>query len=113
MSLTKTEKRLLVDMFKSAEGLFIFTLYKRFNLSPKELFIAIESLKKEGLINSENERLNITKLGIEFIVTNGLKPKGSSKKFVSIPLEFLGPKIGINEFYIPKWHIESNENINL
>lgn len=102
MKLSKNEKRILIDLFKSTESLFMFTLHKRLQLSPKELFEAIEKLKSSELITVSDNRLSITKEGVKFLVTSDLKQNNSTVNNKIILEDFLGPKIDINSFYIPK-----------
>jgi len=104
MRLNKLEKRLLTDLFKSTEGLFIFTLYRRYNLSPKELFLAINKLKENRLIEIDDDRISITKQGIQFAVNSNFSKSNKSDRFSKIPENFIGPNISINEFYIPKFN---------
>lgn len=102
MRLNKLEVRLLTDLFKSSEGLFIFTLYRRYNLSPKELFLAVNKLKENELIEFDDDRISITKQGIQYAVDSNFSKSNKSNRFEKIPENFLGPQISINEFYIPK-----------
>ncbi|MBB1140898.1 hypothetical protein [Myroides sp. WP-1] len=100
MKLNRVDNIILQDLFKSGKGLFIFTLYSRYKISPKILFESIDKLKENELINViDEERIEITKSGITKIV------KSSSikhNKEIKINKEFLGPKIKINSFYIPR-----------
>ncbi|PRB02041.1 hypothetical protein CQ046_13845 [Chryseobacterium sp. MYb7] len=99
MKLNKIEKIILNDLFKSTEGLFIYTLYSRYKVSPKILFETIENLKASNYITGTNERIEITKEGIESIVKKNIKHE---KKEFDIKEEFLGPQIKINSFYVPR-----------
>lgn len=102
MKLTKQERQILIDIFKSSNGLFIFTLHRQLNLSPKELFAAIEKLKSNGLIDVTEDRAIITKTGVEYAVKTPLKTKIDDNKQRLIKENFLGKRININEFYIPQ-----------
>jgi hypothetical protein len=102
MKLTKQERQILIDIFKSSNGLFIFTLHRQLNLSPKELFTALEKLKFNGLIDVTEDRVIITKTGIEYTVKTPLKTKVDDNKQRLIKENFLGKRIKINEFYIPQ-----------
>ena len=100
MKLNRVDNIILKDLFKSEEGLFIFTLYSRYKISPKILFDSINRLKENELINLlEEERIEITIKGINKIVKFNSK---NHKKEFEIKNEFLGPKIKINSFYIPR-----------
>lgn len=102
MRLSNLQKMMLNDLFKSTEGLYIYTLYSRYNSSPKELYLAIEDLVNKTFIKSEDERLTITTAGIEFAVKTNELIKSKSNKLNNIQENFTGPKIEINQFYIPK-----------
>jgi len=100
--LTKQERQILIDVFKSINGLFIFTLHRQLNLSPKELFVAIEKLKTTGLIEVTEDRATITKDGVEYAVSTPLNTKFDDNKQSLIKEKILGRRININEFYIPQ-----------
>ena len=102
MKLNNLTKQILKSLFKSDQGLFIFTLFQRYKSSPKDLFESITSLKSQEYIIEENERLSITSKGKEFVIYNNLASKNNINKFENIPEQFKGKRIGINEFYIPK-----------
>lgn len=102
MKLTKQERQLLSEIFKSSNGLFIFTLHRQLNLSPKELFAAIEKLKLNGLIDVNEDRVSITKEGIGYAVITPLKFTNNENKQKLIKENFQGKSIKINEFYIPQ-----------
>lgn len=102
MKLTKQERQILIDIFKSSNGLFIFTLHRQLNLSPKELFTAIEKLKLNDLIDVTEDRAIITKTGIEYTVKTPRKTNFDENKQRLIKENFLGKRIKINEFYIPQ-----------
>ncbi|MDP3927758.1 MAG: hypothetical protein Q8R57_01920 [Bacteroidota bacterium] len=102
IKLLKQERRILTDIFGSSNGLFIFTIHRQLNLSPNELFAAIEKLKSNGLIDVIDDRATLTKVGAEYAVKTSLKTKIGHKKQNLIKENFLGKRININEFYIPQ-----------
>lgn len=102
MKLNKLSKQLLFDLFRSTDGLFIYTLYSRYKRSPKALFLAIKFLTDNGLAISNDERISISATGKEFALSISYGIRDAYNKFDMIPKEFIGPKIKINEFYIPK-----------
>lgn len=101
MKLTKQEKLILIEIFKSSNGLFIFTLYRQLNISPKDLFASIENLKSIGFLDVNEDRATITNKGIDFAVKIPLKTKNDANIGRLVKEEFQGKKIKINEFYIP------------
>jgi hypothetical protein len=102
MKLTKQEKQILIEIFKASNGLFLFTLHRQLNLSPKEIYSAIENLKSYGLLELKEDKVTITKDGVGYSVQTPLKTKTdiTSKKLMKE--DFLGRRININEFYIPQ-----------
>jgi hypothetical protein len=102
MKLSKLEKRILQDLFKASEGLYMFTVYQRYRLSPKDLFVSLESLKTKKLIVDEEDRMTISNEGKEFVIFNNLSSSDKKERFSRIPDEFIGRRININEFYFPK-----------
>lgn len=102
MKLTKHERQILIEIFKSINGLFLFSLHSKLNLSPKELFTAIESLKQNGLLDVNDDRVIITNEGVNYAARVPLKSKSDLQNKKLIKDEFLGKKININEFYIPQ-----------
>lgn len=101
MKLNNQNTRILKYLFKADQGLFTFTLFQRLNVSPKDLFESMVALQELDLINEENDRLSLTSKGKEFIINNKLS-SSSINKFEKIPNAFIGRKIDINEFYLPK-----------
>ena len=102
MKLTKQERQILVEIFKSSNGLFLFTLHRQLNLTPKDLFTSVEKLKSNGLVVETEDRITITKEGIEFAVKTPLKNKIDENNKKLIMEDFRGKKINVNEFYIPQ-----------
>lgn len=94
-------KRLLQDLFKSSDGLFIFTIYQRFNVSPKELFLLTKELTDKNLVKEDEGRLTLTAEGKDFVIKTDLTIKSTGNKYDKIPDKFLGRRIEINEFYLP------------
>ena len=102
MKLTKNEKNILTEIFKASNGLFLFSLYRQLNLSPKEIFIAVEKLKENKLIDISGDRVTITKEGVGYAVQNPLKIREEKTFTKKIDEDFIGRRIDINEFYIPQ-----------
>lgn len=98
----RMHKTILKDLYESSEGLFAFTLYSRYKVSPSELFKFIEEYSTKGIISYENDRLNLTKEGKMFFFKQLFwGAKSSNGKFSRIPEEFLAQKIEINSPYLP------------
>ena len=102
MKLTKQEKQILVEIFKSSNGLFLFTLHRQLNVSPKELFNSVENLKSNKLAEVIEDRVRITDEGRKFAVKIPLKNKFADSNKRSTVKHSSGKRLNINEFYIPQ-----------
>lgn len=102
MKLTIQESKILIETFKSSNGLFLFTLHRHLNFSPKDLFLSIENLKSEGLIDVNEDRVTLTKKGIDHSTRTTLKSKAEVASQIQIREDYQGARIDINEFYIPR-----------
>ena len=102
MKLTNQEKKILIEIFKSSNGLFLFTLYRQLNILPKDLFLSVENLKSNGLIDVIEDRVTLTTKGVEYSTKTTLNIKIEDTKQKLIKEDYLGKRININEFYIPQ-----------
>lgn len=102
MKLTNQERRILIEIFNSSNGLFLFTLHRQLNISPKDLFISIENLKSNGLLDVNEDRVTLTSKGIDFSTKTKLKINTELTNSNPIKEDYLGKSIDINEFYIPR-----------
>lgn len=100
--MTPIETVIIKDLFKSSNGLFIYTMYHRYNTPPKDLFLAIEGLKNLGYVVESEDRVEITTSGKDYVINTNITSLHQVDKFSKIPIEYLGSKISINEFYLPK-----------
>ena len=100
MKLSKIDRVIIKDLFKATEGLYTYTLYSRYKISPKELYESIKKLGTEELLENDGERILLTKKGVDFAVKKQIARK-ESEKFDKIPAFSQGPRIEINSFYIP------------
>lgn len=105
-------KKILVEVFKSSNGLYTYTLYRRFLSSPKELFVSLSELSDLGLAHEEDERISLTKKGLNFVINNNILFQKNESKYSKIPNKYLGRKIEINEFYLPRLNDSVNEIFN-
>lgn len=102
MKLTNQEKKILIEIFKASNGLFLFTLHRQLIISPKDLFLSVENLKSNGLIDVNEDRLTLTKKGVDYSTKTTLKIKTKETNQKTIKEDFIGKRININEFYIPR-----------
>lgn len=111
MRITKSEIVILVDLYKSHEGLSPFTFYQRHRFSAALVYKAVERFEKLKYLQLIDDKLAITQEGREFVDSN--KFVFDSNKFERIPEHYLGPKLDLNSPYIPNTEIMSEEIINL
>lgn len=102
MKLTNQERKILIEIFKSSNGLFLFTLHRQLNISPKDLFHSVENLKSNGLLNVNEDRVTLTKKGVDYSTKTTLKIRTEITKLKLINEDYQGKRININEFYIPQ-----------
>lgn len=100
MKISNTDRIIINDLFKATEGLYIYTLYSRYKISPKDIFESINKLEAEGIIYNTEDRISLTKSGIDYAIIKQInyRYKNSIKQ---MPVFCNGPTIMINKFYIP------------
>lgn len=102
MKLTNQERKILIEIFKSINGLFLFTLHRQLNISPKDLFLSVENLRTNGLLDVNEDRVTLTTKGIDYSTKTTLKIKTEMTNPKLIKEDYQGKRININEFYIPR-----------
>lgn len=101
MELTALEHSVLTRLFKASKGLYIRTLLSQYNFTDAEFFDLISSLKSKDFVLAGEDRIQITSLGMEYVVAHPKKNERKTSADNTLPENFQGKKIGINEFYIP------------
>ena len=99
--MVKFEKKILEDLYQSVNGLYAFTFYSRYKIEPDQIFDFIQKYEKKGILEFSSDKLSLTKEGRDIILKQKFVVKSNNGKFNSIPKEFLGEKIKINEPYLP------------
>lgn len=99
MKITKSDIKILVDLYNSVDGLTPYVFYKRHKYGPATVHKATSKFKDKGFIITSEDKLIITKAGREYVERN--KFIFNKNKFERIPKEFLVPKLAINEPYLP------------
>lgn len=89
------------DLANSADGLYPYTFFTRYQVSPFELAKAIDSALTEGLIEEDEGRFKITAVGRQSMLVNPGCPANEDNRFSDIPIEFIGPKISKYSLYLP------------
>lgn len=102
MKITNQERKILLEVFKSSNGLYLFTLHRQLNISPKDLFLSVENLKSNELLVVNEDRVTLTAKGIDYSTKTTLKIKKEMINTKLIKEDYLGKRINVNEFYIPR-----------
>lgn len=100
-------KQIFRDLYESINGLYAFTFYSRYKITPSLLFQFIEKFQKENIVSFGDGKISLTEKGrlkaIKFIRNT----TSTNNKFNNIPTEFLDKKLEINSLYLP-----NIENVN-
>lgn len=111
MRITKTDIRILVDLYKSSEGLTPYVFYKRYKYSPATVFKSTTRFQTKDFILNKDNKFLLTEKGRNFVEENRFIYQND--KFERIPKEFLGNRIEINMPYIPNLSKISKEILTL
>ena len=112
MKITKTDIKILVDLYKSIDGLTPYIFFQRYKFSPVDVYKSSSKLENKKLVsNTEDDKLIITEKGKEFIEKN--KFIYGNQKYDRIPNEFKGNKIAVDATYIPNLEKISKEILTL
>ena len=97
------DKIIFVDLYKSVNGLLIYTLHTRHSIRSKDMAEFIKTYTAIGYLVNDNLKLKLTDIGMNFIESKFPNSSLSSERgvFESIPEEFIGRKIHPEELYIP------------
>ncbi len=97
MKTTRIDIKILLDLFKSVDGLIPYIFYQRYKYSPATVFNTLS--KFNNYIENVNDKYVLTKAGREYIEKNRFV--FGNDKFERIPEEFKVKRIEINEPYLP------------
>lgn len=111
MKITKADIKILVDLFKSANGLTAYVFYQRYKYGPSIVFKTVSKFEEKKYILAKDDKLFLTQEGINFVIKNRFV--FAKNKFDRIPEEYLSPRIAVNEPYIPNYKNVSKEILNL
>lgn len=111
MKISKTDIKILVDLYKSVNGLRPYIFYQRYKYGPATVFKTTSKFTDKNFITNKEDKLIITKTGREFVEQNRFI--FNKNKFERIPKEFLVPKLAINEPYLPNITKLSKEILSL
>jgi len=95
-------KQIFKDLYESVGGLYAYTFYSRYKITPSVLFEFIEKYNSLGLLTFIDGKISLTEKGkvkaVQYVkkVTNSVKDK-----YANIPNEFIDNKLFINALYLP------------
>jgi hypothetical protein len=95
------DKYILKDLFSSVNGLFAFTFYLRYDISPKEMFGFIKRYRNKGYIIYEDGKMSLTHVGRENIFREIFYNKMGNGLKSNLPEGYESSKIDKNAPYIP------------
>ena len=99
MKTTKTDKIILVALYKATRDLYIHTLYGKYELQIGDLIKSIEKLEGEKMILVVEDRITLTDEGKKYVVNHSLTGASGIRK---VKEEFLGLRMSVGSFYIPR-----------
>lgn len=94
------QKKILLDLFESVNGLQPYTFYSRYKLKPEIIVELIDSLEDKKLVEINNNTLMLSEEGRNYVKTKAVWKK-SNNKFENIPVDFIQEKLSMNSFYVP------------
>ena len=107
------DRKILYDLYKSGDGLYVYTFYERYKLDPEKIFKFIEKYESQELIIYKNDKLFITEKGKSAVQKKKIDWPYGVNRFENIPSEYLGEKMDIDQPYIPDFNNLSNEILDL
>jgi hypothetical protein len=102
-TLSKTARLILRDLSRADAGLYVYTIYRRFKVSPVEISKGLRQLVQHGVIATDGSRAVMTEKGRDFVKTARwqLWP-GASKPWRQCPPEFKQEALPVNSPYAPQ-----------
>lgn len=88
-------------LHESDAGLQPYTLLMRSKLSGEVFLKVFNSLAARGLVVEKKLLISLTKKGLEVFLADSTKVFSGPKKWREVPIEMLGRKIDVDEFYTP------------
>lgn len=95
-------KQIFRDLYESIDGLYAYTFYSRYKMSPSLMFEFIEKYKTQDVLIFEDGKISLTNKGRDVAVRYVKNTKKTiENKYSSIPAEFIDIKLRINSLYLP------------
>jgi predicted methyltransferase len=101
--LGRTSRLILRDLSRTQDGLYAFTIYRRYPLSPAEISKALRLLTQSQVITLSSGRAVLTELGRQWVRAARLELwETDFKPWRECPQEFKQDAIPINKPYAPQ-----------
>lgn len=88
-------------LYESDSGLQPYTLLMRSKLSGEIFLKVFKSLTLRGLVVEKNLLISLSKKGLEVFLADSTKILSGPKEWRKVPVEMLGRRIDVDEFYTP------------
>lgn len=101
--LSHTARLILRDLSRADAGLYAYTIYRRFKISPAEISKALRQLIEYGVITGDGGRVVTTEKGRDLVKTARwqLWP-GAPRPWRQCPAEFKREALPVNAPYAPQ-----------
>lgn len=103
MDISSKIKQVLIDLYSSTKGLYAYSLYSRYGLTPSEALGFMDSYKEDGIVTVDNDnRISLTTEGRNRIIRLINSISNSSEKKENYLERFRSSEyIEINAPYLP------------
>lgn len=92
---------ILKDLYNSSNGLYPFTLYRRYKINVSEMFLFIKKYQDKGYVSYENDKLSLSSNGKEMIFSEIFHNRVKKGLESNLPEAYTGIKMDKNIPYIP------------
>ena len=92
---------ILRDLYNSSNGLYPFTLYKRYKISARDMFLFIKKYSEKGFVNYSEDKLSLSEKGQKAVFSEIFHNKTTKGLKSNLPNNYLGNKLDKNIPYIP------------
>lgn len=88
-----TDKILLKHLFRSSEGLHIYTVYSLLKMPPSQIVGALNALEKNGIIEIAGPQISLSTKGKKFVLTHSASIFSEEKKWREVPAVYIGRRV--------------------
>jgi hypothetical protein len=100
---SKLQRLIIRDLIVSSNGLHVYTIHRRYGISPALLDDSLDELLKNNLVELIEDKIKLTENGVErFKQAKGDFIRDSEKSWKTVPIEFTEPPLSINTPYVPR-----------